>query len=263
MTSWIDVVQAMETIAPLRLAQGWDNVGLLVEPPEPRPVRRVLLAIDLTAPVWDEAVARDVDFVVAYHPPIFSGWKRLSIAHPQQRIALQAAHRGVPIHAPHTALDAAAGGMGDWLADACGPTSRRAPIEPVEPGSAEGSGRLVQLQEPASLEALLPRIKAHLGLRNLRVAAAHGSGAPIRTVAFCPGAGGSIFEDVVADLLVTGEMRHHDVLARCSRGASVVLTDHTHTERGYLPHLARRVAAALPGVDVVTSDADRDPLEVR
>jgi len=60
---------ALHALAPLHLASGWDNVGLLVE--GDREVRRILLCIDLTEPVLAEVELLDADLVVAYHPPIF------------------------------------------------------------------------------------------------------------------------------------------------------------------------------------------------
>ena len=83
--------------------------------------------------------------------------------------------------------------------------------------------------------------------------------------AVCAGEGGSVFEGCpTVDLLLTGEMRHHDVLARVSAGTSVILTDHTHTERGYLKHLAKYLSEAV-GADseVVISASDKDPLSIR
>jgi putative NIF3 family GTP cyclohydrolase 1 type 2 len=59
----------------------------------------------------------------------------------------------------------------------------------------------------------------------------------------CAGAGGSVFEKLAGyDLFVTGEMRYHDVRARAASGSSVVLCEHTHTERGFLPVLAERLS---------------------
>ena len=65
------------------------------------------------------------------------------------------------------------------------------------------------------------------------------------------------------DLLVTGELRHHDVLAWVARGTSVILTDHTNTERGFLGILGKRIEKALPGVRTLLSRRDRDPLVIR
>ena len=118
------------------------------------------------------------------------------------------------------------------------------------------------------LSVAVDRIKDHLGLTHVRVAASprHAEpGAMIREVAVCPGAGGSLFADLRGpDLFLTGEMRHHDVLAKVASGASVVVCDHTNTERGFMPRFASRLKAQLGnGARVLVSTVDRDPLEIR
>jgi dinuclear metal center YbgI/SA1388 family protein len=255
-----DLIAALDRIAPLTLAADWDNVGLLVEPSPRLPdVEKILFTIDLTEPVLAEAGFLGAGLVVAYHPPIFGGLKRLTRATPGERVVLDAVRAGIAVYSPHTALDAAADGLSDWLAAAVGPGARR----PIEPGPAPGTGmgRALDLDAPASLADVVARVKAHLGLAHVRVAAPRDE-RPIRTAAVCAGAGGSVFERVRdVDLLLTGEMRHHDVLARAARGTAVVLCDHTNTERGFLPHLAARVHAAT-GVATHVARADRDPLVV-
>ena len=85
----------------------------------------------------------------------------------------------------------------------------------------------------------------------------------IESLAVCPGAGGSVFEKLGAvDLLLTGEMRHHDVLARVRQGTHVVLCDHTNTERGFLPVLADELTSRLPGVALHVAAEDKDPLRI-
>ena len=107
---------AMEAIAPARLAESWDNVGLLLGD-RAAPCGRVLVAVDWTAAVMEEALALGVDAVVSYHPPIFEAMKRLASDDPRQRILLDAAQAGIALLSPHTALDAVKGGMNDWLAE--------------------------------------------------------------------------------------------------------------------------------------------------
>lgn len=249
-----DVFAALEAVAPLSLAAAWDNVGLLIE--GRRPVRRVLLTIDLTEAVLDEA---DVDLIVAYHPPIFSGLTRITSSTPTGRIVRTCLERGVGVYSPHTALDAVRGGLNDWLLEPFGELEAVAPIEPSGADPAVGFGRFATVA-PVTVSALLPTLKAHLGLSAVRVA---GEDRPLRTVAVCPGAGGGVFERVGAvDLLLTGELRHHDVLARVAAGSMVILTDHTHTERGYLPRLAATLRARAD-VEVIVSSVDDDPLRIR
>src|SRR5581483_10860893 len=100
-----DLVGAIETVAPFRHAASWDNVGLIVGDPA-QPVARVLLAIDCTRPVLDEARRVGAEAIVAYHPPVFAAQKRFVAG----SIAFEAARAGVAIVTPHTALDVADGG---------------------------------------------------------------------------------------------------------------------------------------------------------
>lgn len=77
----------------------------------------VLLTIDLTKAVADEAIERKDCVVVSYHPIIFKGFKSLTLANSQQQSLLRLALEGISVYSPHTAVDAAPGGLGDWLAD--------------------------------------------------------------------------------------------------------------------------------------------------
>jgi dinuclear metal center YbgI/SA1388 family protein len=259
------ILSALAEIAPLELAEDWDNVGLLLEPPRRKSVSRILLAIDLTEPVLDEAIRARAELVVAYHPPIFAPLRRLTSAEAKERIVLRCIEKRIAVYSPHTALDAVSGGVNDWLAEALGAGERR-PIVPVDgDDGAIGQGRLVSLDKPVALATVVRRVKRHLGLAQVRVARSsrHARGAKVRSVALCAGAGGSVLEGVAADLYWTGEMRHHDVLAANAAGASVILCEHTNTERGYLDVLASRLADAVgAGVQLRVSRVDRDPMEI-
>src|SRR5688500_11304201 len=100
------VLQSLEQLAPLRLAARWDNVGLLIE--GTRPVARILLCSDLGEAVLAEALADGSDLIVAYHPPLFTGVKRLTSRAASDRVLLAAIRAGIHVYSPHTALDAAA-----------------------------------------------------------------------------------------------------------------------------------------------------------
>lgn len=129
-----------------------------------------------------------------------------------------------------------------------------------------GQGRYVELDEPATLATVVERIKRHLSLRHVRVAATDGAAehGGVRRAAVCAGAGGAVLERARnVELLLTGEMRHHDILARVASGCSVVLCDHTNTERGYLARLAERLSDRCgERLSIAVSQADRDPLEI-
>jgi len=253
------VLAVMQEIAPPELAAEWDNTGLLLEPHvRRRSVERVLLTIDLTVPVVAEARRARADLVIAYHPPIFRGWKRLLASDPAQCAVVEALRADFAVYSPHTALDGAVGGIADWLAT--GVASDRE-IRSKRPCGEGGFGRVVELARSVSLATLLPRIRRHLGVSSLRLALpSSGRRLRVRTVAVAAGAGSSVLENERADVWLTGEMPHHDALAAVAAGTAVVLGEHSNTERGYLTLLRKRLRAPFgSALNVRIARTDRDP----
>jgi hypothetical protein len=139
------------------------------------------------------------------------------------------------------------------------------PLTP-RPRAGFGVGRSVTFPEPVALEALVERVKRHTGRTALRVAAtpAHRAGLGLRRAAVSAGSGGSVLGKAGEyDLHLTGELSHHAVLACLARGTSVILCEHSSSERGYLPTLARRLTELARGaIEVLLADNDREPLEL-
>ncbi|MHC5000305.1 MAG: Nif3-like dinuclear metal center hexameric protein [Planctomycetota bacterium] len=113
-----DIAQAVEQIAPLELAQDWDNVGLLVGNSD-KPIKNILLTIDTTQAVVAEAKLQKVDLILAYHPIIWGGLKRVT-ADGETAHIYDLIKSGISVFCIHTALDVAAGGVNDALADILG-----------------------------------------------------------------------------------------------------------------------------------------------
>ena len=113
-----DIAPVVEEIAPLGLAQDWDNVGLLVGNPE-QPVRNVLLTIDVTKAVVAEAKQLKANLIVSYHPVIWDGLKHV-LASGQTQVVYELIRAGIAVYSIHTALDVVAGGVNDGLAEMLG-----------------------------------------------------------------------------------------------------------------------------------------------
>ena len=253
-------IRILEDIAPLKHAEAWDNVGLLINPLRPRNVRKILLTIDLTEAVADEAIAGKYDLIVAYHPILFRPASRLDAGNAYDRTVMKLVQKNIAVYSPHTALDAVIGGVNDWLADGVG-EGEVSVLHPIQDSDA-GQGRLVELKKPVKLKTLTQRIKKHLGLKNLRMASSNEDN-PIATVALCAGAGTDAFKGVQADCYLTGEMSHHNVLAATLNGSHVILCEHTNTERGYLPVFGKILRKALGnGVEISVSETDADPIQI-
>ena len=135
------LMDAIESFAPAQLAEEWDNVGLLIGSPDAELGGPVLLTIDLTEAVAAEAVREKCSAIVAYHPVLFSPVKRI-VSGPgstaAQRVALEVIRAGIAVYSPHTALDAATGGVTDWLADGVLDTAAAAQARSVAGGGGGG-----------------------------------------------------------------------------------------------------------------------------
>jgi dinuclear metal center YbgI/SA1388 family protein len=255
------LLSTLEELAPLGLAEPWDNVGLLVD--GPAEIAHALLCIDYTREVAEEADALGCDFVLAYHPVIFEGLKRLRVASP----AVDAVRKGRAIYSPHTALDVAAGGTNDVLADAAGVASR-GPLRVLDgerarrwPDPSLGLGRVGDVP-PTTRRALVARVKGALGLDQALVAGP--LDAPCARVAVSAGAAGDMVKDAArarADVYVTGELRHHDALWAAANGMTVVCLRHSASERAVLARIEGALAASAPELRVSRSACDRDPFE--
>jgi dinuclear metal center YbgI/SA1388 family protein len=247
-----DLARAMETIAPVRFAAPWDNVGLLVGDPT-RVLARVLLAIDCTHAVLSEAVLGGCGAIVAYHPPIFDAQKRFL----SRSVAYDAARAGVALYSPHTALDVADGGTNDVLADALQMTDR-APLRPIDL-EGHGFGRIGPIPN-TTVSDLIDRVKRALGVAHVLVAGSLDK--EVARAAVCAGSGGDLVSDAIsarADFLLTGELRHHDALRAQEATMGVVCLLHSASERGVLVRLQRMLVERCAGVEIVCSKEDREP----
>jgi len=260
------VCEVLEALAPTRLAQDWDNVGLLAGDRKAG-VTRIMLCIDLMPAVVAEVIAARCQLVVAYHPPIFRPIKRLvAPSDGMEAGVLRCVSKGVAIYAPHTALDCARGGTNDVLAGLCDMTDPQPldpqPLDPqpLDPDEGLGLGRIGALAEPISLARLARKLKRHAHATCVSIV-----GDPervVRRAVVGVGAAGSMPFEVDlrrSDVVVTGEIRHHDALQIQRIGCSAIALSHWSSERPALASLAKMIGERLPGVDVRLSDKDSEP----
>ncbi|MFR5990766.1 MAG: Nif3-like dinuclear metal center hexameric protein [Faecalibacterium prausnitzii] len=219
------IYEEMQRMAPLELAESWDNPGLLVDCGGE--VSRVLVALDVTAETLAEAEQNGCQLIVTHHPVIFHPLKKLSPAD----LPFQLVQKGISAICMHTNLDAAEGGVNEVLAGIFG-------MKNWEP-FAGGCGRVGEV-EPITVPELARKARVELGARcntpldgpEVPVKYAD-TGKPVRRLAVISGAGGGLFEEALAmeaDCLLTGEADHHDALDAKRLGLSIVAASHYATE---------------------------------
>lgn len=257
MTTVATVGQYLEQLAPLRLAESWDNVGLLVGDRQAA-VRRVMTCLTLTPASVAEAVAERADLVVPHHPLPFRALKQLTTDTTTGRLLLELVAARTAVYSLHTAFDSAEAGINQRLAEGLG-LEQIAPLLPQE--NAPGAGRWGRLAVATRLDALVAQVKQLLRIERLQVVGA--GERPVASLAIACGAADEFLEAArqrQCDALLLGEARFHTCLEAEAAGMALVLPGHFASERFAAEALADLLAQQFPELEVWASRQDRDPI---
>ncbi|KAH3900848.1 related to NGG1-interacting factor 3 [Saccharomycodes ludwigii] len=301
------IVKVIQSLYPIKYADSkWDNTGLLIDTSVPSPTSaasenndicnpsfKVLLTNDLTSKVCDEAISRNCNLILAYHPFIFPSWKNISPNNnPQHKSCIKLIQKNISVYCPHTSVDAVPYGVNDWLCNSLvgvsaaniddAVISRTQVIEPID-GNApatHGYGRIVELVSSLPLNEIIGNIKSVLKIKHVQVAVPTNDNFLVKRIALCAGSGSGVFRSISKremdniDLIYTGELSHHEILKFKEMGKAVVLCNHSNTERQYIKDimtglLSKELNKQNNGTDKETlnvswivSETDEDPLVV-
>ncbi len=222
-----DLLEGINGFAPFGLAESWDNVGLLIGRPD-REVHSLLLGLDPTLSLLEEALSRGADTLITHHPCIFHPLSSVNTATPTGAFLEKALEQKINVIACHTNLDSAVEGVSDALAERLGLNGLR-PLHAMDfPGmNGVGLGRRGSFPVPLSFPDFLKRVFDVLGVDTVQVAGP----APkeVKTIALCGGSGSEFAEDALrsgADLYLSAEIKHST--ARWAEESGFCIIDGTH-----------------------------------
>lgn len=214
MTSGKQIINRFEDFAPLSLAWERDPSGLQLGNPD-KPVKTVLVTLDVRPEVVTEAEAIHADMIFSHHPAMFRPVHNLDLRVPQNAMYAQTLKDDLLVYAAHTNLDRVQDGMNDWLAEALG-LSQVVPF--INEGEGANMGRIGMLPDKIRLEVFVEQVKAAYNVKGLRVVA-RDLDRLVQKVAILGGDGGDAFNDAKqagADVFITGDVYYHtghDMLA--------------------------------------------------
>ena len=255
-----DIYRFLDEIAPFDTQEGFDNAGFLVGRGE-REVKKVLVALDVTLEVAEEAVRLGAELIVAHHPVIFNPVKSVTDGTVTGRILLALTEGGVAAICAHTNLDAAHGGVNGCLARALelSDIGQLCQAGVDEKGRPYGIGRTGVARQPGlSAREYAAFVKAKLGSASVRCVS---GGKPVQKVAVGGGACGSMLEDVIAqgcDTFVTADVKYDQFLEAKALGLNLLDAGHFPTENVVCAPMARWLAEEFPMVEVVLSRVHRE-----
>lgn len=238
--------------APFSTQMEFDNAGLLVGHTEQNSAS-VLVSLDITEEVVQEARELGAQLIVSHHPVIFHPVKRITDDDPTGRILLSLAESQIAAICAHTNLDAAQGGVNDCLAQAL----ELQDIGLLHQDGTDGNGRAYGIgrigmahQSGWGAGAYAAYVKEALGAQSVRVGDA---GRPVRRVAVGGGSCGSMLPDVLAagcDTFVTADVKYDMFLQAKAMGVNLLDAGHFATEQVVCPAIQRFLLQKFPELTV-------------
>lgn len=255
-----DIAHTLEEFAPKRWQESYDNAGLQVGNPD-MDVTAVLVCLDVTERILQEALERGCNMIVSHHPLIFKGLKELIGNTPVERIAIEAIRQNIAIYSAHTNLDAAWDGVSHEMAHILG-LRNLATLDVRQNEKQVGIG-VVGDFEPVPKMEFLRRLKEDFSVKGLRYSAAW-PGLVVKRVAVCGGAGAYLIPTAIAvgaDAIVTGDVKYHDYT---SYGENILICDIGHFESEFCTRqiFSRLIKDRFPECPVFGADTEENPIQL-
>lgn len=247
-----EIMEVIEAAYPKDAALDFDNVGLLAGRAN-KDVQRVYIALDATEEIIDCALQAGADMLITHHPFIFSPIKKVTDENFITKRIVKLIQNDISYYAMHTNYDVL--GMAEL-------SEKILELENTEvldvtgnsAGMPEGIGRIGSLYREMTLEECCLYIKHKLKLGSLKVFG--DMNCSVKYVAVSPGSGKTAIHPAVekgADVLVTGDIGHHDGLDAVEQGLAVIDAGHYGTEYIFIEDMKNFLNRKLPVLDVMTA----------
>lgn len=253
------IIDAINNFAPLSLQESWDNSGVQVGAVD-RECTGVLLCVDVTPGIIDEAARRGCNLVIAHHPLLFRGLKQICPGdNVVQQSVIEAIRHDITVFSSHTSLDSTPGGISHRIARMLG-AEVLSPLSAPE-GSETGLGVVAVFDKPLTPAQFVERVKDAFGSSVVRCSAALPD-ATIRRIALCGGSGGEFIPLAVekgCDVMLTSDVRYHDFV---DFGKRIFIADigHYESEECAKQIFYDIISDFFPNFAVCKSETERNPI---
>lgn len=256
-------IKIMETIAPPHLKESYDNVGLMVGDRQGQ-VTKILVALDCTLEVIEEAKTVGADLILSHHPLLFRKPSTITTDTILGRKIIELIKNDIALYSSHTNWDSVKAGINDefvaYLGFGEGEIMAQNPLDPTA-----GIGRLVKLDKTVILSEVIDMVKGKLQLSAVRFAGDLNK--EIKSIAFVNGSGQDFMDMAAkrgADLIITGDTTYHFVSDYSEMGLCIMDVGHFNSEWPIVVKLSEKVRTQVEaeGVEVVISEKVRDPYEL-
>lgn len=252
-----NIINEMELLAPTYLKEDFDNVGLMVGDKN-KEVKKVLLALDCTLKVIEEAKKENVELIITHHPLIFKRPSSITTDTLQGKKIIELIKNDISLYSSHTNLDSVENGLNDTIVSILGFDNSKI-LEKNKRDDKAGLGRIVSLKESIQLEDLISKIKKSLNINNLRVVKGKDK---VNKIAIINGSGQDFIGKAVAlgaDCIITGDTTYHFASDYKEMEISILDVGHFASEQITFFNVMENLKEKFKGVEFITSTVEEDP----
>lgn len=252
-----DIIKVMEKIAPPYLKEDFDNVGLMVGDRD-KCVKRVLLALDCTLKVIEEAKEKNIDLIITHHPLIFRKPNNITTDTLQGKKIIELIKNDISLYSSHTNLDSVEEGLNHTIVSILGFENSKI-LEKNKREESAGLGRIVELQNTINLEELIKKVKNDLKINNLRVVKGNDS---VSKIAIINGSGQDFIGKAVrlgVDTVITGDTTYHFASDYKEMGINILDVGHFGSEQLVFFNVMKKLKEKFIDVEFITSNVEEDP----
>lgn len=252
-----NIINEMELLGPTYLKEDFDNVGLMVGDKN-KEVKKVLLALDCTLKVIEEAKKENVDLIITHHPLIFKRPSSITTDTLQGKKIIELIKNDISLYSSHTNLDSVENGLNDTIVSILGFDNFKI-LEKNKRDDKAGLGRIVSLNESIQLEDLISKIKKSLNINNLRVVKGKDK---VNKIAIINGSGQDFIGKAVAlgaDCIITGDTTYHFASDYKEMKISILDVGHFASEQITFFNVMENLKEKFKDVEFITSTVEEDP----
>lgn len=246
-----EIISLLQEQSPEEFACDWDNVGLLVGDFK-QEIKKIYIAVDATEETIAEAIAEGADLLLTHHPMIFKGLKKVNTRDFTGKRVIQLIQNHISYYAMHTNFDVK--GMAEIAAERMDLTNCQVLEETCQSEKGpEGIGRVGFLPEEVPLTACISRVKKAFAVNTVRVFGDLNQ--KVRKAAVSPGSGKSVIMHALqsgAQVLVTGDIDHHEGIDAASQGLAVIDAGHYGVEKLFIPYMEQYLKERTHKVQIVS-----------
>lgn len=252
-----EIIEVMEVLAPTFLKEDFDNVGLMVGDNE-KEVKKVLLALDCTLKVIQEAKDNNVDLIITHHPLIFRRPSSITTDTLQGKKIIELIKNDISLYSSHTNLDSAKKGLNDSIPGLLGYDTSEI-LEANKRDSEAGIGRLVTLEKATTLEDIINKVKNAFNINNLRVVKGKDE---VKKIAIINGSGQDFIGRAIskgADCIITGDTTYHFASDYKEMGINIIDAGHFASEQIVFFNVMKNIINKFSDIEFILSKTEEDP----